>query len=100
MYLILGILADKQVKKMIELICPKAKKVFAVTPHNDRATLAHDLRDEIIRVNSNCESFEDYREAYEKALECCTDNDLLLISGSLYMVGDMRKVIKNSKKFK
>ena len=94
-YLILGILADKQVKDMIDTITPIAKKVFALTPHSDRAELASKLRDEIIKTNSNCVSFERYEEAYVKALNEADSDDLILISGSLYMIGDMRKIIRS-----
>ena len=93
-YLILGILADKQVEEMIKEITPMAKKVFALTPHSDRAELASKLKQEIVKINENCVSYEDYKEAYMKALEEASDEDLILISGSLYMIGDMRKIIR------
>lgn len=92
--LILGILADKQVKEMIETIVPKASTVIAVTPNSERAELAEDLKKEIEKLGVNCEAIEDYTEAYKKALTYCTEKDLLLISGSLYMIGDMRKIIR------
>ncbi|ERI89599.1 protein FolC [Clostridiales bacterium oral taxon 876 str. F0540] len=96
--LILGILADKQVEAMINVIAPKAKKIIAVTPNSERAELAKDLSEEIMKVNKNVEVIEDYAKAYEKALRYCNKEDMLLISGSLYMIGDMRKIIKNYQK--
>ncbi len=93
--LVLGILADKQVKEMIDTIVPKASKVIAVTPHSERAELADELAEEIRKINANVEVIEDYSKAYHTALSCCTDKDLLLISGSLYMIGDMRRLIRN-----
>lgn len=96
--LILGILADKQVREMIETIVPKASRVIAVTPNSERAELAEDLKAEIENLGVACEAVEDYRKAYEKALRYCTEKDLLLISGSLYMIGDMRKIIRLHKK--
>jgi len=95
--LILGILADKQVEAMINVITPKAKKIIAVTPNSERAELAKDLSEEIIKVNENVEVIEDYSKAYEKALSYCNKEDMLLISGSLYMIGDMRKIINKYK---
>lgn len=95
MILILGILADKQVDEMINTICPKATKVIAVTPHSERAELCEDLRDRVLLCNENCEAVMDYEKAYEKALSYCKDEDMIIISGSLYMVGDMRKVVRN-----
>lgn len=95
--LILGILADKEVHNMVKVIAPIAKKVITVTPHSERAKLAHELKDVVSEYNSNCVSIESYEEAYEKALGLAKQDDLILISGSLYMIGDMRKIIRGFK---
>lgn len=95
--LILGILADKQVKEMIDTIVPKASRVIAVTPHSDRAELAVELAEEIRKINPNVEVIEDYEKAYCTALSYCDERDMLLVSGSLYMIGDMRRLIKKYK---
>lgn len=92
-YLLLGILADKQVKEMIEEITPMAEKVYALTPHSERAELSEDLKKEIIKCNSNVVAMENYEEAFLSALKEAHEEDLILISGSLYMIGDMRKII-------
>lgn len=96
LYLILGILADKDVEEMIKVITPMAKKVYAVTPNSIRAELAEDLKKEIIKYNENCQDYDDYKEAYLTALNDADENDLILASGSLYMVGDMRKIINKN----
>lgn len=94
--LILGIVKDKEVYKMAEMITPMAKKVIAVTAHSDRATSADELRDVILNYNENCLAMDDYEEAYNEAVKSANKDDLILISGSLYMISDMRKVIKKS----
>lgn len=94
MNLIIGILADKQVDEMLRTIAPMAAKIFAVTPHNHRAEEAKALIEKILPINANAEAYIDYKEAYTKALQCSEKEDLLLICGSLYMVGDMRKIIR------
>ncbi len=95
MYLLLGILADKQVEEMVKEITPMAKKVYALTPHSDRAELADDLKKVVDKYNSNCIALESYKEALELALMEADKDDLILVSGSLYMIGDMRKLIRN-----
>lgn len=95
--LILGILADKEVESMIKVISKRATKILTVTPNSDRAELSTDLKNEVLKYNKNCEDFLNYKDAYLKALSYCKKDDLLLICGSLYMVGDMRKIIKNLK---
>ncbi|MBE6050796.1 MAG: bifunctional folylpolyglutamate synthase/dihydrofolate synthase [Clostridium sp.] len=93
-YLLLGILADKQVEEMVQEITPMAKKVYALTPHSDRAELAGDLKKVIDKYNDNCIALESYKEALELALKEADKEDLILVSGSLYMIGDMRKLIR------
>ncbi len=93
--LILGILADKEVEKMVEVISKKAEKIITVTPHSNRAELSKDLETVVKKYNPNCESMDDYKEAFLKGKQYCHKDDLLLISGSLYMIGDMRKIITN-----
>ena len=95
MYLLIGILSDKQVDDMIKEIVPLSKKVIALTPHSDRAELASELREHIKMVNKNVLSFEDYNEGLEEILKDAKENDLILVTGSLYMIGDMRKIINN-----
>ena len=92
--LILGILADKQVEEMVSTIATRAHRVIAVAPRSVRAELPHELKKVIEKVNNNCECFQNYEEAYSRALQYCSRSDLLLVSGSLYMIGDMRKIIK------
>lgn len=94
MILILGILADKEVEKIVKTIVPLAKRVMAVTPKDKRGQIAGKLKTIIEKYNSNCEDFNDYEKAYRKALSYCNREDLILVCGSLYMVGDMRKIIK------
>ena len=96
LYLILGILADKDVDEMIKVITPMAKKVYAITPNSIRAELSEDLKNEVIKYNENCKAYDDYKEAYLTALNDADENDLVLASGSLYMIGDMRKIINKT----
>ena len=93
--LLLGILADKQVDEMIEEITPLAEQVYALTPHNDRAQLNYELKEKIMKYNKNVIAIEDYEEAVIKAIKEADKEDLILISGSLYMIGDMRKILTN-----
>lgn len=91
--LILGILSDKESHKMVDEIKNIADYIIFTTPHSIRAEDPHELF-KLIK-DDNAEVIEDYKKAYEKARELSESNDLIVASGSLYMVGDMRKVINN-----
>lgn len=93
LYLILGILADKEVEKMLEIIAPMAKEVITVTSNSNRATNSEDLKKEVLKYNKNCIAFEDYENAANYAINRVNENDIILASGSLYMIGKMREII-------
>lgn len=94
LYLLLGILADKQVEDMVSEIVPMAKKIYALTPHNNRAENNEELKKVIKKYNENCVAISSYEEALKLAIEDAKENDLILASGSLYMIGDIRKIIR------
>ncbi|MDP4144303.1 MAG: folylpolyglutamate synthase/dihydrofolate synthase family protein [Bacillota bacterium] len=95
--LIIGVLADKQVKKMVETIAPIADRIITVTPHSERAEIAEELLNIVKEYNNNCEAIVDYEEAYLKAVKYSSAEDAILLCGSLYMIGDMRKIITKNK---
>lgn len=94
--LILGVLGDKQVDEMVEEITRGVDKVVIVEPHSDRAEDIEELYIKVKKYVKEVFKFKDYKEAYNKAYSLTNEDDLLLICGSLYMVGDMRKAIRNN----
>lgn len=94
--LILGILADKDTHQMADIIARGAHSVICVTPHSDRASLARDLYEYIESFNERASYEEDYGQALRSALAQCPDDGYVIASGSLYMVGDMRGVMRQA----
>lgn len=92
--LILGILADKDIHLMADVIARDAASVICVTPHSERASLAEDLYGHIKSFNDQVSWEEDYGKALERALAQCSGDDYVICSGSLYMIGDMRGIIR------
>lgn len=91
--LIIGMLGDKQVDEMVNEITKEATWVVVTEPHSDRAESSETLYNKVVSKGISCVAIEEYKEAYSKALDMVGSNDLLLICGSLYMIGDMRKAI-------
>ena len=94
--LVLGILGDKEVEKMVSDISSISKTVILTEPHNDRAKNIDEMGEYLENLDKPYEKILDYKDAYKRALEIANNDDLILICGSLYMIGDMRKVIRNS----
>lgn len=92
--LILGILADKDTHQMADLIARDANAVICVTPNSTRASLAQDLYQYIHTFNDHVTWEEEYDTALSSALRQCPDDGYVIASGSLYMVGDMRRTMR------
>lgn len=92
--LIIGILGDKDVEHMLEKIIPSAEEIITVTPNSPRAMSATELKLKIERITSKkVSSFDRYEEAFGYAKDISNEDDMILICGSLYMIGDMRKIV-------
>ena len=46
-------------------------------------------------MNKNVKSFESYKEGFLSAYKKAKENDMILVTGSLYMIGEMRGIINN-----
>ncbi|WP_278600232.1 bifunctional folylpolyglutamate synthase/dihydrofolate synthase [Clostridium tertium] len=95
LYLILGILADKNVEEMVKIIAPVATEVYTVTANSIRAASANELKEVVLKYNNNCIAFDDYDKAIKLSLSKANKDDLIVAAGSLYMIGEIRKQINN-----
>jgi len=98
LYLIFGVLSDKQVEEMVRVISPMAKSMICLSPNNERAEDSNLLLKIVKKYNKNCVIETDYEKAYKTVIKWSSNKDLILVCGSLYMIGDMRKIIRNFKK--
>ncbi|MBK1809289.1 bifunctional folylpolyglutamate synthase/dihydrofolate synthase [Clostridium sp. YIM B02505] len=92
---IVGILADKQVEAMVDKISTVADSAIVTTPHNDRAEASTVIKELLDKKGIQTEIVEDYRASFIKAFSTSQKDDLILVCGSLYMIGDMRKTIRS-----
>lgn len=87
--LILGMLRDKDVDSVSEVLAIDAKKVILVTPDDFRALDAEILQHHLEPV-SNVVKADSIRDAAIKALADYEEGDVILSAGSLYTIGDMK----------
>ena len=91
--LVLGIMEDKNIKKMLQKIVQTAYLVVLCRPRMDRAASTTSLTSILNDLNiSNVVAVDDVREATRFALSCAHKNDLICITGSLFTVGEARKL--------
>lgn len=90
--LINGILKDKQIDDMVEKLASLADKIITVDVDNYRSASGKQLADIFKKYNTNVEYISDPKKAYELSLSLANADDMVLIAGSLYLIGDFRKI--------
>lgn len=92
--LVLGMLKDKDVRTVCEILIPRCKNVITTKPNNPRAMKSDELKEIINDLNKQCTSCGDIEKAVELAIEKTDENSVIICAGSLYMIGDIRSIIK------
>lgn len=88
---LLGVLADKNYRGIIEPVLPIMKRVVAITPPNPRAMAAKELS-VLLRCEYNVEAqpCDTVAEGVANILKQAEPSDVICAYGSLYSVGEIR----------
>ncbi|MCF6466024.1 bifunctional folylpolyglutamate synthase/dihydrofolate synthase [Clostridium sp. Cult2] len=97
--LILGIaiLKDKDVEHIVEELVSLADEIVITEVDMPRKMEAVDLEKIINKYNRNTHIEKDIRKAIEKSCQLAEDRDLIVFGGSLYLIGDVRKILLENK---
>lgn len=92
---IIGVLADKEHEKMLQLMLPLAEKVYTVTPHNLRAMDGELLAEEAGKYHEDVTFEPEITEAVKKAMkEADKEEGMVLAFGSLSYLGEVKNALK------
>ena len=91
--LVIGILGDKDYEGDQSALVPLADHVVVTKPQYSRAMDVRVLASEIQKKHGSVEIAETVKEAIAAAGKAASPDDLVLITGSLYVVGDARAVL-------
>jgi len=91
--LILGIAQDKDISKMVELIAPGFKTVI-VTQGNFKPAPTEIIAREAKKYVRDVREITSQKKAWEAAKKLAKGKELILAAGSLYLVGDILKIVK------
>lgn len=88
---LLGVLADKDYPRMLELIQPLAREFICLTPPSGRALPAADLAAHLTGHGAMAEAFKDIPAGIAAALDAAARERCAVVSfGSLYLAGAVR----------
>lgn len=94
----LGILKDKDVEHMVEILAPLADEIIVTEVNMPRKMEGGYALEEIVnKYNKNTIVEKDIEKAIEKAFKLAREGDLILFAGSLYLIGDVRRILTRSK---
>lgn len=92
---VIGMLEDKDVKAVLEDLIPLADRVIATRPSSPRAMKAADLAEGLKTFEKETHVYEDIKEAIKTAMDITGRDEAIIFAGSLYMIGEVRKILKN-----
>jgi dihydrofolate synthase/folylpolyglutamate synthase len=93
MVLVIGILGDKDYRGILAALVPLADRVIVTRPQYWRAMDVQTLASEIRSLYGSVVTAESMGDALAKARETSVADDLILVTGSLYVVGEARAML-------
>jgi dihydrofolate synthase/folylpolyglutamate synthase len=91
--IVFGVLRDKAVAEMAEILFPIAERVIATHANNPRAATPREIRQAAAHVVDEIGEAESVRVALEQAEETAGPNGLVVVTGSIYIVGEAMRML-------
>ncbi|TGE31937.1 folylpolyglutamate synthase/dihydrofolate synthase family protein [Desulfosporosinus sp. Sb-LF] len=91
--LCLGMLADKEREKVVNMLVPMADEIIITRPNSPRAGDWRALASLAEQHGRSVSCIEDPKEAVIFALNRLGENDMLCVTGSIYMLADARQAL-------
>ena len=90
--LVLGMMEDKEIENMVRVLVPSADQVILCKPRMDRAATTQALASTIKDFHVTYHQIDDVTHATRYALTLAQSDDLICVTGSLFTVGEARKL--------
>ncbi len=88
---VFAVLNDKDYKAMLRRLAPLADRVILTGIREERALNPEDMAAVARCYNETVEVVPDSREATLRALDSSADDDLICVTGSLYLIGEIKR---------
>ncbi|OJF97189.1 folylpolyglutamate synthase/dihydrofolate synthase family protein [Alkalibacterium sp. 20] len=89
--IIVGMMKDKDYMHMIDEILPFTKKVYTVSPDPYRGFPARVVAKQLQEKGIEADPFDSTKEVVEFLKEQKKSNEIFIVFGSLYLIGDIKK---------
>jgi len=88
-WMIYGAMRDKAIEEVAEILFPLAERVIATRPENPRAASPEEIQQAAARTGTQIEAVEDVHEAVDRARSLAKPGTVMVITGSIYLVGEV-----------
>jgi dihydrofolate synthase/folylpolyglutamate synthase len=78
---------------MTEILFPLAERVIATCPENPRAAAPEEIRQAAARTGIEIETVEDVRSALARARSLAKTGTIVVVTGSIYLVGEVMRIV-------
>ena len=95
--LVAGILADKEIDSIVKFLTKITDHIIVTEPDNPRKLAASELAKHIADTGVTAEVIADAEAAMHRAKELADGYDVILFAGSLYLIGDVRRLWRNER---
>lgn len=92
--LVIGMLGDKEREKVVARLAPLSKAVVVTKPNSPRAGDWYRIAEEARKYVNEVHLIEDIKQAVQKGMSLAETDDLVCVTGSLYMVSEAREMFK------
>jgi len=89
---IFGVMRDKAVAEMTEILFPLADHVIVTRTENPRSATPSEIRQAAIRTSTSIEEAEDVPHAIERARTLAGQRGVIVVTGSIYIVGEAMRL--------
>ena len=90
--IVLGIMADKDLWGMLHRLAPLADHIILTRPRYERAAEPESLREMAGEFANRTELIRSVRQALKRAMTMATSEDLVVVTGSLYFIGEVKEI--------
>lgn len=97
--LLTGMMADKDVSAMTRMLAPHVRCVVTTQPAIPRAMAAQELAEAFKAQGADAQAVADPKAALAYAREIAGADGTVLCAGSLYLIGEIRTLLRQEKEF-
>lgn len=90
---VFGAMRDKAISEMTEILFPIADRVIATRPENPRSASPEEIQQAGSRTGTEIEAIGEVRLALERARECAGPETIIVVTGSIYLVGEVMRLL-------